>query len=314
MPDSPSSSQTPVLAVQNVKGGVGKTTIAVNLAARLAAKYDQRVLLIDADPQCNASMYLLDDNEFKERAAFEDFGKPPTKKQNQSSRKKGGLFDIFHKEVQYLDVVTGKIHGPKESVTSFIVDVKDFENGGRLSLVCASPRLFEIQEIAAEIVVSRIKDWLETLGGKYNRIIIDCPPSISSLSLSALKAAHEILVPMPADQFSVNGLPLLFKGLDQYRDVLGIEARIAGVVFSMFPPVRRKTERQKAEQYKSEIELLCDSLGLSCLKSTISMNPAYPKSFVSRRPLPFDPAKNPTPIKDVDQLAIELNMVRGDVQ
>ena len=65
-----------VLAVQNIKGGVGKTTIAVNLAALLAAKHNRRVLLIDADPQCNASLYLLEEERFNARTREDEKGKP----------------------------------------------------------------------------------------------------------------------------------------------------------------------------------------------------------------------------------------------
>ena len=250
-------------------------------------------------------MYLLDDEEFAERATFSERG--------QSSRTKGGLFDIFHKEVEYLDIVKGEIYKPT-SVNSFEVDVKTFENRGRLSLICASPRLFEVQEIAAEIVVSRIKDWLETLRGKYNRIIIDCPPSISSLSLSALKAAEKILVPMPADQFSVNGLPLLLRSLHQYKGIFEIEARIAGVVLSMFPLAKEKSARTKADQFKVQIQQLCTTSRISCLSSKISKDAAYPESFVSQQPLPFNPSKHKTRIDEIDQLAIELKLVGGDPQ
>ncbi len=87
--------------------------------------------------------------------------------------------------------------------------------------MCGSARMFEVQEIAAEIVVSRIKKWLPRTGDAYEHVIVDCPPSISSVSLAALKAADKILVPMMADRFSLHGLPLLMKALKEHKKVLG---------------------------------------------------------------------------------------------
>ncbi len=309
MPDPATSSKLQVLAVQNVKGGVGKTTIAVNLAAQLAAEYGQRVLLIDADPQCNASLYLLDEREFEERADWDNFVQGPGKKRSQASRKKGGLFDIFHRDVEFLNVVTGKVYKSTKPDDNHEVDIRTFENRGRLSLVCASPQLFEVQEIAAEVVISRIEDWLDSKASTYDQVIIDCPPNISSLSLSALKAADEILVPMLADQFALLGLPILLASLDKYRALFDIKARIAGVVLSMFPGKSDRAARKKAEQYAAQIRKNCETeWEIPCLSSKISRHSTYPKSFELKQPLPFIPDKNRDLVDEIDRLAIELRL------
>lgn len=296
-----------VLAVQNVKGGVGKTTIAVNLAALLAAKQGKRVLLIDADPQCNASLYLLSDARFKARTREKGNGT--------EQRKEGNLYDVFHGEVAYLNVVTGKFHESAGSINDHEELVKSFgPKKGALTVVCASAQLFEVQEIAAEIVVSRIQDWLSTKHSAYEHVIIDCPPSISSLSLSALKAADEILVPMTADLFSLHGLPILLRTLEKYREVLDIKATISGVVLSMFPPTLDVEPRALAERYAEEIGRLCEQASppIRCLNSRISKNDAYPSSFVKRAPLPFstDPAHDGL-IEELHDLASELGLLGG---
>jgi chromosome partitioning protein len=297
-----------ILAVQNVKGGVGKTTIAVNLAALLAAKHAQRVLLIDADPQCNATLYLLSDERFKARTREDGQGK--------TQRTEGNLYDVFHGEVAYLDVVTGKHHGAERKISGYEEKVKTFKPKGSLTLLCASAKLFEVQEIAAEIVVSRIQEWLVPKYGAYDHVIIDCPPSISSLSLAALKAADKILVPMTADQFALHGLPILLSSLSEYRKVLDINAAIAGVVLSMFPPVRDEEARSSAQQYAEDIDALCKKADppLRCLTARISKSDAYPRSYVKREPLPFsNGASYQELIRELDEIVAELNLLRGEL-
>ena len=305
-PPTPSIPPPPsVLAVQNVKGGVGKTTIAVNLAALLAANHGKRVLLIDADPQCNASLYLLKEDRFAARAG-ED-----------ASRDEGNLYDIFHGDLLYLDVVTGEFRGPVRKASNHEQKVwppPEEGDKGSLTLVCASPQLFEVQEIAAEIVVSRIEDWLRAKDGAYDHVIIDCPPSISSLSLSALKAADNILVPMMADLFSVHGLPILLRSLEKYRKVLDIEAVIGGVVMSMYPPAAESAQRARAQQYVNEISKLCAAQepAIRCLDAKISRDPAYPESFAVNLPLPFstDPGHS-TLVAELQAVATELGLTES---
>ncbi len=298
----------PVLAVQNIKGGVGKTTIAVNLAALLAEKHHKRVLLIDADPQCNASLYLLSDDKFDARTREDEKGKAP--------RDIGNLYDMFHSGVRYLDVVTGEPYGPTRATNDYKEVVRECAGGGSLTLVCGSARLFEVQEIAAELIISRITQWLRTKGNAYDQVIIDCPPSINSLSLSALKAADKILVPMTADPFSIHGLPLLLDSLKKYKDLFKLKAEIAGVDLSMFPG-SSNPRRAIAKRYQKEIRTLCASWTkptIRCLSQPISEHDAYRDSFAKREPLPFsiNPA-HPQLIDELETVASEVSLVGGAV-
>jgi chromosome partitioning protein len=301
MSDPPKKKQS-VLAVQNIKGGVGKTTIAVNLAALLAEKHHKRVLLIDADPQCNASLYLLSDDEFAARTG-EDPG-----------RLEGNLYDVFHGDVRYFDVATGRPYGAKRKGSSKGAKVRDCKGGGSLSLLCGSAQLFDVQEIAAEVVISRIKRWLGATGDAYEHVIIDCPPSISSLSLSALKAADKILVPMTANQFSVHGLPLLLKSLEKYREVFSIKAKIAGVVLSMFPRPDAGGSRTNAEKHLPSLASLCGASKphVPFFSALISMDPAYPASYETHTPLPFSNDSNHQPLIDeLQAVASEAGLIGG---
>ena len=298
----PTLANQSVLAVQNIKGGVGKTTIAVNLAALLAEKHHQRVLVIDADPQCNASLYLLKDERFEART------------REAQERREGNLYDLFQGDVRYFDVVTGKPHGPSRKVSDYQEVVKECAGGGSLTLLCGSARLFEVQEMAAEIVVSRIQKWIPTTGEAYQHVIIDCPPSISSVSLAALKAASKILVPMTPDMFAIHGLPVLMKSLHEYKRIFGIRAKVAGVVLSMFPDASDIVLRAKADLYKQDIGRLCTNQEppLRCLSGVLSRNDAYPASFAARLPLAFATEPGVAPlIRELEAVAVEVGLLKG---
>lgn len=181
--------------------------------------------------------------------------------------------------------------------------------------MCSSPDLFEVQDIAAELVVSRIEEWLGDKGDKYDQVIIDCHPSISSLSLAALKAADDIVVPMLSDAFSLRGLPLLFESLRKYRLPLGIEASIAGVIFMMFPSPRIQRQfKTIATGYALKIAQLCDAADppIRCLETRISKDQAYPNSFDTRPPLPFMAEGAPSfLLEELEQVASELGLSGG---
>lgn len=300
-----------VLAVQNVKGGVGKTTVAVNLAALLVEKYRKKVLLIDADPQCNASLYLLRDEEFLLRT-----GSTPGAASGDGTKEVGNLWDLFHKDVHYIDVVTGRRHGPRVEAKRFVDVVKRGSGGGALGLVCGSARLSDIQEMAPELVVSRIGRWLQSpSSGDAELVIIDCPPSIGSLTLSALRAADEILVPMIPDAFALHGLPLLLGKLDEYAKVLRIKCRVTGVLFTLYPP-EDDSLRARADRYAERLRELCGmgAPAIRVLPGYISRHPAYPESLEQKQPLPFivDRTVATRLVPELDKVVQALDLAGGD--
>jgi chromosome partitioning protein len=274
----------PVLAVQNMKGGVGKTTVAVNLAALLTERHEKRVLVVDADAQCNASLYLLGPDKLDAML--------------QGDPKVGTLYDLFHKDVRYIDLTTGERTRTKRTFSSYHQEVRR-KGAGSLSLACGSPQLFEVQEIAAEIVVLRIRRWLRALGETFDQVIIDCPPSISSVSLAALRAADRVLIPMAPEIFSAYGLPLLDNTLKQYRKSLRIDAEVAGVVLTRFPKPE-DSRFARAGEYRERIRGVCDRLKIPFLEAVISADDAYPVSFENAEPLPFSEDKG------LDELVVEL--------
>ena len=183
-----------ILAVTNQKGGVGKTTTSVNLAASLV-ETGKRVLLIDLDAQGNATMGSGIDKHTVERSGYEV------------------LMD--HAEVR--DVTT---HAPdagydllpaNSDLIAAEVELLDKDNGER-----------------------RLRSALTYVQNDYDLIIIDCPPSLSMLTINALAAAHGVLIPIQCEYYALEGLSALLDTVEKVRDTINPELEIEGLLRTMY--------------------------------------------------------------------------------
>ena len=192
-----------VIAIANQKGGVGKTTTSINFAASLAVM-EKRVLLVDCDPQANSTSGLgLDANEQKEN-----------------------LYTVFFNPENAAEAVV-PTNTPFLSILPSTTDLVAVE----LELVDKMGREYYLAEV------------LRSLEPHFDYIIIDCPPSLGLITLNALCAARELIVPLQCEFFALEGIVKLLQTYEQVKKRLNPALSLTGVLLTMYD-VRNRLSRQ----------------------------------------------------------------------
>ena len=199
-----------IFCVANQKGGVGKTTTTVNLAAGLS-KVGQRVLVVDLDPQGNATMGSGIDKR---------------------------TLDLTVYDVLLENASIAEVRQRKEAVGYDVV-------GANRELAGAEVELVELERRD-----QRLKTALAAVAADYDFVLIDCPPSLSMLTLNGLCSAHGVIVPMQCEYFALEGLSDLVNTIKQVHANLNPALKVIGLLRVMFDP-RITLQQQVSEQLKS---------------------------------------------------------------
>ncbi len=207
-----------ILALANQKGGVGKTTTAINLATALAA-IGERVLIIDVDPQGNASTGMGIARQARSVSAY----------------------DILLGEARVSDaIVPSSVPG-----VAMITSTMDLL-GVELSISGDADRTFKLHNALADMEDARIE------GQPISYVLIDCPPSLNLLTINALAAADGVLIPLQCEFFALEGLSQILDTITQIRTTLNARLRIQGIVMTMFDK-RNKLAGQVLTDVRNEM-------------------------------------------------------------
>jgi chromosome partitioning protein len=208
-----------IFCIANQKGGVGKTTTTINLAAALAA-IGQRVLMIDLDPQGNDTMGSGVDKRKLQHSIYDVL-------LGESSLAQSRVTSVWGEAAAKPDMATYHVLGANRDLA-----------GAEVELVNLEHREKRLKNAIAEVV------------SDYDIVLIDCPPSLSLLTLNGLCAAHGVIVPMQCEYFALEGLTDLVNTIKQVHANLNKDLKIIGLLRVMFDP-RITLQQQVSDQLKS---------------------------------------------------------------
>ena len=223
-----------VVSFMNMKGGVGKTTLCVNIAGTLAKEHDKRVLIIDMDPQLNASQYLLDNKTL-----------------SKIFTEKRTIYSLYNELIDedLNDMVIGEVENKSSKNTNIIHNVMN-----NLDIICGDLNLTKLTNGNPDDA-NILNDFIEenNLTEEYSFIFIDCPPTQSIYTSSALIASNYYILPIKPDFLSTIGVKLFKKMIERYnkRKTIGPKVSCLGMIINLYTP-SNPYHQQKIKEIEEE--------------------------------------------------------------
>lgn len=251
------------ISLINMKGGVGKSTLAVNLAWHFAAytAWAKTVLVVDLDPQFNASQYMLGAKKYDSQV---------------SSKNRPTVWDVFEQLTRTPSGGTPKKVVPAEA----ILNVVTYTNGARISLLASRLELaWSLKQPAEKETL--LSKFLHKVKDEFDLIIIDCAPTESLLTTAAYLASDYVLVPVKPEYLSTIGLPLLARSLKEFHEHYeDHKVEVAGVVFNhatQYAPEETTSKR--------EVKIEAKRLDWHLFPLEIPYSRSYPKGAREGNPI-----------------------------
>lgn len=248
------------VALMNMKGGVGKSTVAANLGYYGAYYRNERVLLVDLDPQFNLSQYVLGTSRYQDHV----------------ESKKKTVLDIFEQGAPP-SVSAASANGPV-SPGDVIASVRSWEDGSRLDIMPSSLELsFTLKNPTGKEQL--LKHFLDEIRTAYDLILIDCPPTESILTSAAYYASDSVLIPVRPEFLSTIGLPLVVKSLDDFEQIHKDPVDVLGIVFN------GSTQKLEDDRSRAFVRKTAKENGWYVFSNAVSYSDSYPKGSRYGKPI-----------------------------
>lgn len=203
-----------IVSLINMKGGVAKTTLAINIADCLASRHQKRVLLIDVDPQFNATQCLVSPDEYMEHL-----------------RKDGDtILKIFDRNSR---VVPSAVANKDKVKPKNLEDIEVIKIKSNFDLLPGNLELYRLEMAPGDGRENRLKNYLAKVEEQYDYVVIDTPPTPSVWMTSALIASNYYVIPVKADPISLTGIDLLRSIIEEKKENFGLSLKCAGLVLTL---------------------------------------------------------------------------------